>query len=120
MRSILAAAMDPRSPAFALAREADFREPAGLDALAAGLEGLKVVPQWCRTWLQSKLRCQNPGRSRARSVHLGELALEFAVQWLQPGGDLVVKRFERGIHRVSLLRAGPFQGCIGLRAKAQG
>jgi len=31
---------------------------------------------------------------QARAVHLGELALEFAVQWLQPGGDLVVKAFQ--------------------------
>ena len=27
-------------------------------------------------------------------MHLGELALEFAAQWLQPGGDLVVKAFQ--------------------------
>jgi len=27
-------------------------------------------------------------------VHLGELALEFASVWLQPGGDLVVKAFQ--------------------------
>ena len=31
---------------------------------------------------------------QARSVHLGELALEFATAWLQPGGDLVVKAFQ--------------------------
>ncbi len=31
---------------------------------------------------------------QARSVHLGELALEFAAAWLQPGGDLVVKAFQ--------------------------
>ena len=31
---------------------------------------------------------------QARSVHLGELALEFAAEWLQPGGDLVVKAFQ--------------------------
>ena len=27
-------------------------------------------------------------------MHLGELALEFATAWLQPGGDLVVKAFQ--------------------------
>jgi len=31
---------------------------------------------------------------QARSVLLGELALEFARAWLQPGGDLVVKGFQ--------------------------
>jgi 23S rRNA (uridine2552-2'-O)-methyltransferase len=31
---------------------------------------------------------------QARAVHLGELALEFAGKWLQPGGDLVVKAFQ--------------------------
>ena len=31
---------------------------------------------------------------QARGVHLGELALELAARWLQPGGDLVVKAFQ--------------------------
>ena len=31
---------------------------------------------------------------QARSVYLGELALDFAGQWLKPGGDLVVKAFQ--------------------------
>lgn len=31
---------------------------------------------------------------QARSVHLGDLALDFASRWLQPGGDLVVKAFQ--------------------------
>jgi 23S rRNA (uridine2552-2'-O)-methyltransferase len=31
---------------------------------------------------------------QARSVLLGELALEFAQQWLRPGGDLVIKAFQ--------------------------
>lgn len=31
---------------------------------------------------------------QARSVHLGELALEFAQEWLRPGGDLVIKAFQ--------------------------
>jgi len=31
---------------------------------------------------------------QAKSVYLGELALEFAARWLKPGGDLVVKAFE--------------------------
>ena len=31
---------------------------------------------------------------QARSVHLAELALEFADKWLQPGGAMVVKAFQ--------------------------
>ena len=31
---------------------------------------------------------------QARSVHLGELALEFAVGHMRPGGDLLVKVFQ--------------------------
>ncbi len=31
---------------------------------------------------------------RARGVHLADLALEFAVAWLAPGGDLAVKMFQ--------------------------
>ena len=41
---------------------------------------------------------------QARSVHLGELALEFSLAWLQPGGDLVVKAFQ-GEGFVALRRA---------------
>src|SRR5262249_31200391 len=29
-----------------------------------------------------------------RAVHLAELALEFAVKWLKPGGNLLVKAFQ--------------------------
>jgi len=31
---------------------------------------------------------------QARAAHLAELALEFAVQWLQPGGNLLIKAFQ--------------------------
>jgi 23S rRNA (uridine2552-2'-O)-methyltransferase len=31
---------------------------------------------------------------QARSIHLGELALEFALSHLRPGGDLLVKVFQ--------------------------
>jgi 23S rRNA (uridine2552-2'-O)-methyltransferase len=31
---------------------------------------------------------------RARGVHLAELALEFAIAWLKPGGDFAVKMFQ--------------------------
>ena len=71
--------------------QADFREPAGLDALAASLEGRKV------DLVVSDLAPNLSGvesADQARSVHLAELALEFAAQWVQPGGDLVVKAFQ--------------------------
>ena len=31
---------------------------------------------------------------QARGIHLADLALEFAVEWLQPGGDFAVKVFQ--------------------------
>jgi 23S rRNA (uridine2552-2'-O)-methyltransferase len=71
--------------------QADFREAEGLEALAAGLAGRKV------DLVVSDLAPNLSGvesADQARSVHLGELALEFAVQWLQPGGNLVVKAFQ--------------------------
>ena len=71
--------------------QADFREPEGLEALADVLEGRKV------DLVVSDLAPNLSGvesADQARSVHLGELALEFAVHWLQPGGNLVVKAFQ--------------------------
>jgi 23S rRNA (uridine2552-2'-O)-methyltransferase len=82
-------AMDPIAGVHFL--QADFREAAGLDALANSLEGRKV------DLVVSDLAPNLSGvesADQARSVHLGELALEFAVQWLQPGGDFVVKAFQ--------------------------
>ena len=71
--------------------QADFREAAGLDALARMLEDRKV------DLVVSDLAPNLSGvesADQARSVHLSELALEFAVQWLQPGGNFVVKAFQ--------------------------
>jgi 23S rRNA (uridine2552-2'-O)-methyltransferase len=34
------------------------------------------------------------GVDQARAVHLADLALEFAVAWLKPGGDFVAKAFQ--------------------------
>ena len=71
--------------------QADFREAEGLDALATSLGNRKV------DLVVSDLAPNLSGvesADQARSVHLGELALEFAVQWLQPGGNLVVKAFQ--------------------------
>src|SRR5437588_4452597 len=69
----------------------DFREDSGLAALSSALGTRKV------DLVLSDLAPNLSGvdaADQARSVHLGELALEFATQWLQPGGDLVVKAFQ--------------------------
>jgi len=71
--------------------QADFREPAGLLALEEPLEGQKV------DLVVSDMSPNLSGvetADQARSVHLGELALDFAKAWLQPEGDLVVKAFQ--------------------------
>jgi len=73
--------------------QGDFREADGLAAVEAALDGRKV------DLVVSDLAPNLSGvevADQARSVHLGELALEFAGQWLQPGGDLVVKAFQGG------------------------
>jgi 23S rRNA (uridine2552-2'-O)-methyltransferase len=73
--------------------QADFREEEGLALLEAALEGRKV------DLVVSDLAPNLSGieaADQARSVHLGELALEFAGAWLKPGGDLVVKAFQGG------------------------
>ena len=71
--------------------QADFRQDDGLAALEGALVGRKV------DLVVSDLSPNLSGveaADQARSVHLGELALEFASAWLQPGGDLVVKAFQ--------------------------
>jgi 23S rRNA (uridine2552-2'-O)-methyltransferase len=71
--------------------QADFREDDGLAAVEAALDGRRV------DLVVSDLAPNLSGvesADQARSVHLGELALEFARKWLQPGGDLVVKAFQ--------------------------
>jgi 23S rRNA (uridine2552-2'-O)-methyltransferase len=71
--------------------QADFREDACLARLDEALGGHKL------DLVVSDLSPNLSGvqaADQARSVHLGELALEFAVSWLRPGGDLVVKAFQ--------------------------
>jgi 23S rRNA (uridine2552-2'-O)-methyltransferase len=71
--------------------QADFREDDGLAQLETALGGRKV------DLVVSDLSPNLSGveaADQARSVHLGELALEFSKSWLQPGGDLVVKAFQ--------------------------
>jgi 23S rRNA (uridine2552-2'-O)-methyltransferase len=71
--------------------QGDFREEETLRALENALEGR------CADLVLSDLSPNISGvasADQARSVLLGELALEFAERWLQPGGDLVVKAFQ--------------------------
>ena len=71
--------------------QGDFRDEAVMAALEAALEGRKV------DLVVSDLAPNLSGiesADQARAVHLGELALEFAARWLEPGGDLVVKAFQ--------------------------
>jgi len=83
------AAMAPLSGVTIL--QGDFREAAVLATLQTALEGRKV------DLVVSDLAPNLSGvesADQARSVHLGELALDFAAHWVQPGGDLVVKAFQ--------------------------
>jgi 23S rRNA (uridine2552-2'-O)-methyltransferase len=71
--------------------QGDFHEDATLQAVEAALGGRKV------DLVLSDLAPNISGiasADQARSVHLGELALDFAKHKLQPGGDLVVKAFQ--------------------------
>ena len=83
------AAMAPLSGVTIL--QGDFREAAVLATLETALEGHKV------DLVVSDLAPNLSGvesADQARFVHLGELALEFATELVQPGGDLVVKAFQ--------------------------
>jgi len=71
--------------------QGDFRDEPAVAALEAALEGRKV------DLVVSDLAPNLSGiesADQARAVHLGELALDFAGRWLEPGGDLVVKAFQ--------------------------
>src|SRR6266567_1935258 len=71
--------------------QGDFREYATLRALEAALGTRKV------DLVLSDLSPNISGIEtvdQARSVHLGDLALEFANDWLQVGGNLVLKTFQ--------------------------
>ncbi len=71
--------------------QGDFRADETLAALESWLRGRRV------DLVVSDMAPNLSGiasADQARAVHLGELALEFAVRWLQPGGDLVIKAFQ--------------------------
>jgi 23S rRNA (uridine2552-2'-O)-methyltransferase len=80
--------------------QGDFRDEATLRAVEKALDGRKAG------LVISDLAPNISGvasADQARSVLLGELALEFSADRLQPGGDLVVKAFQgagfEGLHR---------------------
>ncbi len=96
--------------------QGDFREEATLRDLVHALDGRKA------DLVLSDMAPNLSGiasADQARAVHLAELALEFAREWLQPGGDLVVKAFQgSGFPEFQRADAGPFRQ--GLRTQAQG
>lgn len=47
---------------------------------------------------------------QARTSHLAELALEFALKWLKPGGHLLVKTFQGEAYNEVRARLRPFFG----------
>lgn len=71
--------------------QGDFRESGVLDALETALEGRKT------DLVISDMAPNISGigaSDQARSIHLCELALEFAVNHLKPGGSFLVKVFQ--------------------------
>ncbi len=71
--------------------QCDFREEEGLLAVSAALDDTR--PDLVVSDMAPNLSGIDAA-DQARSVHLGELALEFAVGHLRPGGDLLVKVFQ--------------------------
>jgi 23S rRNA (uridine2552-2'-O)-methyltransferase len=71
--------------------QADFRDDAGLAAVELALAGATV--DLVVSDMAPNLSGIDPV-DQARSVHLGELALEFALGHLREGGDLLVKVFQ--------------------------
>jgi 23S rRNA (uridine2552-2'-O)-methyltransferase len=81
--------MDPLRGVVAL--KGDFATDEGLRAVEQALGGEKV------DLVVSDMAPNLSGIDsvdQARGIHLAELALEFAVAWLQPGGDFAVKLFQ--------------------------
>ena len=71
--------------------QADFRDDAGLAAVEAALAGAPV--DLVVSDMAPNLSGIDPV-DQARSIHLGELALEFAIAHLKEGGNLLVKVFQ--------------------------
>ena len=96
--------------------QGDFREDAGLRALDAALGDSRA------DLVLSDMAPNLSGidsADQARSVHLGELALEFAVGHLRPGGDLLVKVFQgAGLAEFQREMAGHFTKVYVRKPKA--
>src|SRR4029450_957854 len=71
--------------------QGDFRDEPVVAALEAPRAARNIDP--AVSDLAPNLSGIEPA-DQARAVHLGELALQFACRWLEPGGDLVVKAFQ--------------------------
>ncbi len=71
--------------------QADFRTDEGLAAVAQALDSAPV--DLVVSDMAPNLSGVEPA-DQARSVHLGELALDFAVSHLREGGDLAIKVFQ--------------------------
>jgi len=96
--------------------QADFREEEGLQALSAALDNSRA------DLVVSDMAPNLSGidaADQARSVHLGELALDFAVGHLRPGGDLLVKVFQgAGLPEFQRAMAGRFTKVYVRKPKA--
>jgi 23S rRNA (uridine2552-2'-O)-methyltransferase len=96
--------------------QADFREEEGVAALTEALGGRKV------DLVVSDLAPNLSGvasADQARSVYLGELAVDFSARWLQPGGDLVVKAFQgEGFSAFQRVMQGHFEKVYVRKPKA--
>lgn len=71
--------------------EGDFTEPEPLAALEAALDGRRV------DLVLSDMAPNMSGMNavdQPRAMYLAELALAFAIEWLKPGGDFLVKSFQ--------------------------
>ncbi|MBS0319513.1 MAG: RlmE family RNA methyltransferase [Proteobacteria bacterium] len=73
------------------ALKADFASDEGLATVEAALDGVDV--DLVVSDMAPNLSGIEPV-DQARGVHLAELALEFAIGWLKPGGDFAVKMFQ--------------------------
>ncbi len=86
--------------------QADFREDAGLAAVELALAGSPV--DLVVSDMAPNLSGIDPV-DQVRSIHLGELALEFAISHLRGGGDFLVKVFQgSGLPEFQRAMAGHF------------
>jgi 23S rRNA (uridine2552-2'-O)-methyltransferase len=96
--------------------QGDFREDAALAALAAELGESRA------DLVLSDLAPNISGVSsidQARSVHLAELALDFCLHWLQPGGSFVVKVFQgEGFPEFQRAMRAGFERVVARKPKA--